>query len=189
MNIKWETPQDFFNELDKEFHFDIDVCAVESDTKIKNFFSPVVNGLSVPWVGKCWMNPPYDRSISRWVEKAYKEAQKGGLIVCLLPGRSSDTKWFHDYVMKASEIRFVKGRIQFLHNKMLGQGSNISNILVIFRPYCKGPPVVSNIDRWGRPCNKPLHSDSKILHPIQWPVIGDMPDTINCPVCGTICRK
>jgi len=151
MEINWETPQHFFKAIDKEFHFDIDVCAVASDAKVKTFFSPDINGLSVPWSGNCWMNPPYDRSVGLWVAKAYKESQKGNLVVCLLPGRSNDTKWFHDYVMKSSEIRFVKGRIQFLHNKKLGQGSNISNILVIFRPYCIGPPVVSNIDKSGRP--------------------------------------
>ena len=151
MEIYWETPQDFFNEINKEFSFEIDVCAVESDTKIPCFLSPIVDALTIPWVGRCWCNPPYDRSIEYWVEKAYNESQKGNLIVCLLPGRSTDTKWFHNYVMQASEIRFIKGRIQFLHNKNPGSGSNISNILVVFRPYCTGPPIVSNIDRQGRP--------------------------------------
>jgi len=151
MEIYWETPQEFFNEINKEFRFDVDVCAVESDAKIATFLSPAVDALSIPWRGKCWMNPPYDRSITYWVEKAYKESQKGSLVVCLLPGRSNDTKWFHNYVMRSSEIRFIKGRIQFLHNKKHGSGSNISNILVVFRPYCMGPPVVSNIDKQGRP--------------------------------------
>ena len=31
--------------------------------------------------------------------------------------------------------------------------------------------------------------DIKKLQPILWPVCGDIPKTINCPTCGTICRK
>lgn len=151
MEIYWETPQDFFDEINKEFRFNLDVCAVKSDAKVAHFIDPDINSLTVSWAGTCWMNPPYDRSIEHWVAKAHRSAQHGCTIVCLLPGRSNDTLWFHNYIMRASEIRFVKGRIQFLHNKKLGSGSNISNILVVFRPYCTGPPVVSNIDRQGRP--------------------------------------
>jgi len=32
--------------------------------------------------------------------------------VCLIPSRT-DTWWWHNYVMKADEIRFVKGRLHF----------------------------------------------------------------------------
>ena len=153
MNIYWETPQDFFHELNKEFRFNVDVCAIESDTKVSSYINPDIDGLAVLWNGNCWCNPPYDRSIGNWVQKAYDESQRGSLIVCLLPGRSSDTKWFHRYVMRASEIRFIKGRLQFLHNGEAGQGSSISNIIVVFRPYCTGPPVVSSIDKTGRSYN------------------------------------
>lgn len=152
MNIQWETPQDFFNELNKEFRFNVDVCAVEYNAKVKHFFSPNVDGLSVPWRGRCWCNPPYDKTIGNWVQKAYNSAQNGSTVVCLLPGRSSDTKWFHRYVMRASEIRFIKDRIHFGNNGKFSR-ANISSIVVIFRPYCVGPPVVSNIDRHGHPIN------------------------------------
>ena len=69
-------------------------------------------GLLEDWVGRCWMNPPYGRGIGKWVQKAYEESLKGTLVVCLLPSRT-DTKWWHDYVMKAKEICFIKGRLKF----------------------------------------------------------------------------
>jgi len=50
--------------------------------------------------------------IGDWVRKAYVEAQKGITVVMLLPSRT-DTRWWHDWVMKAKEIRFVKGRLKF----------------------------------------------------------------------------
>ena len=30
--------------------------------------------------------------------------------------------------------------------------------------------------------------DKKLLSPIQFPVVGAMPEVIECPVCGTQCR-
>lgn len=37
-------------------------------------------------------------------------------VVCLVPSRT-DTKWWHDYAMKADEIRFIKGRLKFGNSK------------------------------------------------------------------------
>lgn len=34
------------------------------------------------------------------------------LVVMLLPART-DTKWFHDYIYKKEEVRFIRGRVRF----------------------------------------------------------------------------
>ena len=58
-------------------------------------------------------NPPYGRAVGEWVKKAYEESKKPGtLVVCLLPART-DTRWFHDYIIKKAKIRFVRGRLKF----------------------------------------------------------------------------
>jgi len=126
----WETPQDFFDELDKEFSFDIDVCATPENTKCKRFFSPEQDGLKQEWSGTCWMNPPYGKDISKWVKKAHMEALKGTTTVALLPART-DTRWFHDYIYGKHEIRFVKGRLKFGGSKV---NAPFPNMVVIFRP-------------------------------------------------------
>ena len=109
----WETPQDFFEILNKEFNFTTDVCASDKNKKCGYYFTKEVDGLRMAWAGRCWMNPPYGKEIGKWVEKAYKEAKRGvPLVVCLLPART-DTKWFHDYIYGKAEIRFVKGRLKF----------------------------------------------------------------------------
>lgn len=112
----WSTPQDFFDKLNKEFNFEIDVCATAENAKCKKYYSPEEDGLQQEWKGVCWMNPPYGRKISKWVKKAYESSLKGTTVVCLLPART-DTKWWHEYCMKG-EIRFVKGRLKF------GDGKN-----------------------------------------------------------------
>ena len=95
----WATPQTFFDELNSEFGFDTDVCALASNAKCAKFFTPEVNGLTQAWEGVCWMNPPYGRGIRMWLKKAYESAQQGATVICLVPSRT-DTQWWHDYCMK-----------------------------------------------------------------------------------------
>lgn len=75
----WATPEYLFKELDREFHFTLDVCADETNHKCEHYFSKEIDGLSQPWDGVCWMNPPYGREIGKWVEKAKISARGGRL--------------------------------------------------------------------------------------------------------------
>ena len=108
----WSTPQDFFDKLNEEFGFDLDVCALPENAKCDKFFTPEVDGLAQTWEGVVWMNPPYGREIKKWVKKAYESALSGALVICLVPART-DTEWWHSYVNFAAEVRFVKGRLKF----------------------------------------------------------------------------
>lgn len=105
------TPQDFFDKLNAEFGFTLDVCATPENAKCDRYFTKVDNGLRQNWHGIVWMNPPYGREIRQWVQKAHDAAQAGAVVVCLVPART-DTYWWHDYIIK-HEVRFVKGRLKF----------------------------------------------------------------------------
>lgn len=107
----WSTPQSLFDELHSEFSFDLDACATKWNAKVKRYYSPRINGLSQRWAGTVWMNPPYSQ-IPKWVRKAWISSLLGATVVGLLPART-DTRWWFDYVLKAKEIRFLKGRIRF----------------------------------------------------------------------------
>lgn len=123
----WATPIDFFERVNKEFDFDLDVCASEDNHKCDKYFTESDNGLEQEWNGVCWMNPPYGKDIKHWIKKAYEESLKGTTVVCLIPSRT-DTKYWHEYCMKG-EIRFVKGRLKFGN----GEGSApFPSALVIF---------------------------------------------------------
>ena len=110
---EWETPQDFFDKLNEQYHFELDACATPYNAKCKNFFTKKENALSQNWGGwrTIWCNPPYGREIGKWVRKAYEESRKGVTVVCLLPART-DTRWFHDYCKKG-KVEFVRGRLKF----------------------------------------------------------------------------
>tara|TARA_R110000796_G_scaffold2298_3_gene9127 strand:- start:2188 stop:2598 length:411 start_codon:yes stop_codon:yes gene_type:complete len=108
----WSTPQNIKDKLNEEFNFDnFDPCPLNEN--------PNFNGLEIEWAKKTFCNPPYSKLKTTkknglgWIEKAHNEAQKGKLIVLLIPART-DTSWFHNIILKNNyEIRFIKGRIRF----------------------------------------------------------------------------
>jgi DNA N-6-adenine-methyltransferase (Dam). len=126
---EWPTPQDFFDRLNEEFGFELDVCATPENAKCPHYFTKRENGLLQKWTGVCWMNPPYGREIGQWVQKAYTSALEGATVVCLLPART-DTAWWHDYCMKG-EIRFVRGRLKFGN---ASENAPFPSAVVVFRP-------------------------------------------------------
>lgn len=126
---QWETPQDLFDELDAEFHFDLDVCALPENAKCPDYYTPEQDGLSQSWDGTCWCNPPYGRQIGKWVRKGLLSSFDGATVVMLLPART-DTRWFHDYILNRAEVRFLRGRLKF------GGGENCApfpSMIVVFR--------------------------------------------------------
>ena len=128
----WATPQDFFDELNAEFHFDLDVCADEINHKCDRYYTKEQDGLTMPWKGIVWCNPPYGREIGKWVRRALFASINGATVVMLIPART-DTKWFHDYIYKRDnvEIRFVKGRLKFGNSK---NSAPFPSMVVVFKP-------------------------------------------------------
>ena len=127
----WETPQDLFDELDAEFGFDLDVCALPENAKCEHFYTPESDALWQDWRGVCWMNPPYGRQIGRWIQKAYESSLEGATVVCLVPART-DTAWWHDYCMKG-EIRFLRGRVHFWKDGRPIDPAPFPSAVVVFR--------------------------------------------------------
>lgn len=110
MNNEWSTPKDIFEYYDDFFNFDLDPCATKENALCSKYFTIEDDGLQQDWTGHVvFMNCPYDRSIYKWVEKAY---HSDALVVALLPART-DTKWFHEFIYNKSEIEFLKGRLKF----------------------------------------------------------------------------
>lgn len=129
----WETPQEFFNILDKEFSFTLDACASKENTKCKKFYTKEQNGLIQNWKGETvFCNPPYV-DIEIWCKKCSIEGNKPNTVVVLLMPVRSDTKYWHNYIMKAEEIRFVKGRIHFLLNGVAQKQTNFPSCVIVFR--------------------------------------------------------
>lgn len=79
----WATPQDFFNELDKEFNFTLDPCATHENAKCNKYYTIEEDGLKQSWQGQIvFCNPPYGKVINDWVKKCYEESKKTGNGCC-----------------------------------------------------------------------------------------------------------
>lgn len=118
INQKWKTPKQIYQILEAEFGFDFDPCPED----------PKFDGLSVEWGNSNFVNPPHNQ-IKKWILKGFEEAQKNKVVVFLIPSRT-ETTWWHDVCMKASEIRFIRGRLRFegaVHN------APFPSCIVIFR--------------------------------------------------------
>lgn len=80
------------------------------------------NGLTMPWFGDVWLNPPFGDAPStgpskreRWLQKARQEAQRDTVrtVSVLLPVDSS-TRWFHEHVVEAPLLCLMgPGRLEF----------------------------------------------------------------------------
>ena len=115
----WKTPSAVYADLNTEFGFDFDPCPPDPD----------FDGLNCEW-GSCnFVNPPYSQ-IKKWLQKAIIEHELGKVVVMLLPSRTG-TNWFHECVLPyATEIRFLRGRLQF---DDCGVNAPFDSIVVVFK--------------------------------------------------------
>lgn len=138
----WATPRRLFAALDAEFGFTLDPCALPENATCDRYFTPDDDGLSQAWDGVAFCNPPFGSDIGKWVKKAFDEAQRGSTVVALVPART-DTSWWHRYVMKASEVRLIRGRLQFIG---CTKNAPFPSCVVVFRPG-EHAPMFSAMDR------------------------------------------
>lgn len=95
----WMTPPELYPEGC------FDPCPVDAD----------FDGLYIPWSGRVFVNPPFSR-IPEWIQKALDQRGNENVesIHMLLPAWT-DRKWFQLLVREDCKIRFLQGRVRFLH--------------------------------------------------------------------------
>jgi len=77
--VEWETPQDFFDALDAEFHFTLDPCSTDENAKCAKHYTREDDGLSKDWTGETvYCNPPYGKEMPRWIAKCAEHGRRGG---------------------------------------------------------------------------------------------------------------
>ncbi len=162
-SVEWPTPPDLFAALDTEFAFTLDPCATRENAKCSTYYTATDDGLARPWAPhRVFCNPPYGaKATARWVEKGWNEAQRGAVVVLLIPSRTC-TKWWHRYVQRADDLCFLRGRQRFVG---ASGAAPFPSAVVVFRGprNVTAPPVIRNA------CAE-----------CGWPVWGHRTDAIYC---------
>ena len=115
----WGTPQYLFDYFNRFYRYGLDAAATAENAKCEKYITPERDALSVDWageypeVGSVWLNPPYGRGLGDWMKKCHEEADKGLTVSALVMART-DTRWWHDWCMRAHTIFLIKGRIKFV---------------------------------------------------------------------------
>lgn len=135
----WGTPTAFFNYVQDYlgYTFSLDACASEWNAKVTWYYTKEIDAFKQNPLGeRIWMNPPYARGLqTKFVELAVKWGENNN-VWCLIPART-DTKLFHELIMpNATQIIFIKGRLQHEHQIPVTNGSALMpQMLVQFRPF------------------------------------------------------
>lgn len=112
-SVDWYTPSWIFEELGLEF--DLDPASPVGGVPwipTKRIFTEKEDGLAQSWTGLVWLNPPYGKNTSKWLEKMHGHRNGVALVFA-----RTDCKWYHDYVVTADAILFMKGRVKFVDGK------------------------------------------------------------------------
>lgn len=144
--MDWGTPPDLFQALNDEFGFRVDAAARSDNSLVSHYYGPGHWDLSSrdaltreTWDSPAWLNPPYGREITKFLAAAYRQQQRGGIVVALIPART-DTRYWHDYVMRAREIRLIRGRVRF---NGAPASAPFPSAIIVFAPHSGPPSVIS----------------------------------------------
>jgi ParB family chromosome partitioning protein len=135
-SVEWYTPEEYV-EAARAVLGTIDLdpasCAKANETvKATKFYTRKDDGLSKPWAGRVWLNPPYgEDGTGQWVDKLVLEHQDGRTTAAiLLVNAVTDRKWFaplFDHV-----ICFTNHRIKFYVTDDVPDSPPSGNALVYF---------------------------------------------------------
>lgn len=123
-SVEWYTPPGIFDALtagarrshqvffDERFEFDLDPCAPPGGLPwipAATSYCEADDGLTQPWRGRVWLNPPYGRHTGSWLRRLAAHGDGIALVFA-----RTETEWWHEVVPTAAAVCFIAGRITFV---------------------------------------------------------------------------
>jgi hypothetical protein len=139
--------------------FDLDPCAAEKrpwDVAKINFTS-TDDGLSKPWFGRVWLNPPFGKGLDQWMSRLAQHGNGLGI----LPVRSTDTAWFHQAIWQGADaVMFLRSRLRFYTIDGHEGGPCPHATLIV----AYGEPNVDRLARARTESDRTLFRGGRLLH-------------------------
>ena len=133
-SVEWYTPAKYINAArDVMGGIDLDPAssALANETvQATMYFDQRMDGLTQPWVGRVWLNPPYGAGSGKFTTKLVEEQEAGRVTaaVLLLNAYGFDSEWFQP--LWAFPICFTDHRILFYSPQRESGGPANGNIFV-----------------------------------------------------------
>lgn len=106
----WLTPPAIVQALGE---FDLDPCAAPLPrpwaTAKDHYALPQQDGLALPWFGRVWLNPPYGRAMTPFLDKLAQH----GIGTALIFARTETEPFFRHVWERAHALLFLRGRLHF----------------------------------------------------------------------------
>ena len=138
---EWYTPQYILDKVYNVFPVSLDPCSNNKQTvDAEIHYTKEDDGLTMPWGGCVFMNPPYGREIGKWVSKFLEEWTKGNIqnAILLVPVKT-DTKWWGELSEYLSCWCAISGRVKFVSpdpEKQTTTGTFASAMILFTREGC-----------------------------------------------------
>lgn len=108
---EWLTPPHIIKALGD---FELDPCSPGDrrpwDTAARHYCIHD-NGLTQPWEGRVWLNPPYGHEAKKWLGRLADH----GNGIALVFARTETATWFEYIWARANAVLFLRGRLHFHH--------------------------------------------------------------------------
>jgi hypothetical protein len=128
----WLTPKHVIDALGS---FDLDPCAAPEPRPWSTAQRHIVedeDGLSKPWDGFCWVNPPYGPNTGTWLGKLASHSGGG---IALIFARTETKAFFDNVWSKADAIYFIQGRLKFCRpDGKAGESAAAPSVLIGYGP-------------------------------------------------------
>lgn len=130
---EWFTPPELFAALN--IGFDLDPAAPPGGVPwipAERHFSKADDGLTQPWAGRIWLNPPYGRETGRWLARLAEHRDGIALVFA-----RTETRWFQQYVPAATAVCYIAGRLSFVRpDGTRGDSAGAPSLLIAYGLPC-----------------------------------------------------
>lgn len=134
-SVEWYTPKWVFDELGIEF--DLDPASPhdhETFVPAKIKLTIFDDGLSKPWHGRVWLNPPYGKNTPFWMQRM--TAHNNGIALVF---SRTDADWCQKAMEHSSAMLFLAGRVAFEpghENKHKASRSGAGTLMLAYGSEC-----------------------------------------------------